>query len=118
MAAMAHHFSKSRLVAYRHAFRVTQRAVGDGVCRSTATVKGWESGDRTPPAEIVNALCDFFGIARGSMDSRYDDPGADYLDAVADASGTLLPSDAVAAVAAVLARAGRVRGHVIGVGAA
>lgn len=115
MAAMAHHFSKSRLVAYRHAFRITQRAVGDGVCRSTANVKGWESGDRTPPAEIVNELCDFFGIARGSMNSRYDDPGADYLDAVADTSGTLLPPDPVAAV---LAHAGRVRGHVIDVGAA
>ena len=117
MAAMAHHFSKSRLVAYRQAFRVTQRETGDGVGRSTATVKGWESGDRTPPVEIVNELCDFFGIPQGSFDSRYDDPCADYLDAVADATGTPLPPEAVTAAAAVLAHTGRVRGHVIGVGA-
>lgn len=97
---------------------MTQGAVGNGVHRSTATVKGWESGDRTPPAEIVDALCDFFGVPLGSLDSRYDDPGADYLDAVADATGTPLAPDAVVAAAAVLAHTGRIRGHAMGIGAA
>lgn len=74
-------FSGSYLRTLRQYHGLTQRELADRVALSASSISLYETGQREPDAEVVQAFCDVLGVLPGAFNARHvplDDSGFNF----------------------------------------
>jgi DNA-binding XRE family transcriptional regulator len=101
-------FSRDRLRGHRNGTGLTRAQVAAHIGRTEAAYKSYEAGTAEPPARMLAALAELFGVAIDDLYQQRDDPVADYASAVAKHCRPLTDAE-LDAVAVVLRKINRRR---------